>query len=312
MSNWRIEKKNLSSGKVLTSNSILQLQKLTMLLEDAIPAGRKLLKDIPVDHFKETRFIKVNILERHINRIEVIIFLLSQWEKRPSVEDSIGLIIRGCLSDVISEFYIEDLHYKVKTCPSPEEEVYLKATSSFLADHVRAGLSYNKALTDAGVFSKEYSKESIDRWKALYPPYFDTNPINYDNPLKNILPQPFPKAAQIIKSIRNSEMLQKFNLDDLYINYFYYSKYEHFGVTTNHIQNSDMNMSFYVMMESLSYVLLSCQILSIHLEDDNNKFFSQFHSEHKIDTQASEKFFSVREEFVRILNANRPEEYAEH
>lgn len=298
-----------SSGEVLNSSSILQLHQLIKLLEDVIPAGRKLLNDIPTDHFKETRFIKVNILERHINRIDVIISLLKQWEKSPFVEDSIGLIIRGCLSDVISEFYIEDLHSKVKTCPSPEEEAYLKATSSFLADHIRAGLGHNKALTDAGVFTREHSKERIDNWRALYPPYFKQEPVNYDNPQKNILPQPFPKAAQIIKLIRNSEILQKFNLDDLYINYFYYSKYEHFGVTTNHLQNSDMNMSFYFMMDSLSYVLLSCQILSVHVEDDNNKFFSQFDSEYKTDSEGSKKLFSVREEFVRILNANRPEEY---
>jgi len=207
MSDWWLEKKNLSSNKLLTANSTFQLHELIKLLEDMIPVGRKLLKDIPTDHFKESMFIKINFFERHINRIEVIIPLLKQWEKSPFIEDSIGLIIRGCLSDVISQFYIEDVHSKVKSCPSPEEDEYLKTVSSLLADHIHTGLGHIKSLTDAGVFTREYSMISIDSWRALYPPYFKKEPVNYDNPKKNILPKSYPSAANIIKLIRNSDLL---------------------------------------------------------------------------------------------------------
>ncbi len=309
MSDWWLEKKNLSSNKLLTANSTLQLHELIKLLEDMIPVGRKLLKDIPTEHFKESMFIKINFFERHINRIEVIIPLLKQWEKSPFIEDSIGLIIRGCLSDVISQFYIEDVHSKVKSCPSPEEDEYLKTVSSLLADHIHTGLGHIKSLTDAGVFTREYSMKSIDSWRALYPPYFKKEPVNYDNPKKNILPKPYPSAANIIKLIRNSDLLKKFDLDQLYICYFYYSKYEHFGATTNSLQNSDMNMSFYFMMDSLTYILLSCQLLSVHFEDANYKYYSQFNSDYKLDTEGSEKIFLIREKFLRILNTNRPAEY---
>lgn len=309
MSDWWLEKKNLSSTKLLTSNSKLQLHQLIKLLEDVIPVGRKLLKGIPTDHFKEPMFIKINIFERHINRIEVIIPLLKQWEKSPFIEDSIGLIVRGCLSDVISQFYIEDVHSKVKSCPSPEEDEYLKVATSMLADHIHTGLRHVKALTDAGIFTREYYMKSIDSWKTLYPPYFNNEPVNYDNPTKNILPKPFPQAAHIIKLIRNSELLKKFDLDLLYIGYFFYSKYEHFGATTNSLQNSDMNIAFYIMMDSLTYILLSCQLLSIHFEDANYKYYSQFNRDYKLDEEASEKLFFIREEFLRILKTNRPAEY---
>lgn len=279
------------------------------MLEDVIPVGRKLLKGIPTDHFKEPMFIKVNIFERHVNRIEVIIPLLKQWEKSPFVEDSIGLIVRGCLSDVISQFYLEDVHSNVKSCPSPEEAEYLKVASSLLADHIHSGLRHVKALTDAGIFTREHSMKSIDSWKALYPPYFKKEPVNYDNPTKNILPKTYPQPAHIIKLIRNSDLLKKFDLDQLYISYFFYSKYEHFGATTNSLQNSDMNMSFYIMMDSLTYILLSCQLLSIHFEDANNKYYRQLNSNYKLDEEGSKKLFFIREEFLRILNTDRPSEY---
>jgi len=309
MSDWWFEKKNLDSTKLLTSNSTLKLHQLIKLLEDVIPVGRKLLKGIPTDHFKEPMFIKINIFERQINRTEVIIPLLKQWEKSPFVEDSIGLIVRGCLSDVISQFYIEDVHSKVKSCPSPEEEEYLEVASSLLADHIHTGLRYVKALTDAGIFTREDSMKSIDSWKALYPPYFNKEPVNYDNPTKNILPKPFPPAAHIIKLIRNSDLLKKFDLDQLYIGYFFYSKYEHFGATTNSLQNSDMNMTFYIMMDSMTYILLSCLLLSVHFEDASYKYYRQFNLDYKLDEEGSKKFFYIRNEFLRILNTDRPAEY---
>jgi hypothetical protein len=309
MPDWYLEKINKHSTKLLTENSTLQLHQLIKLLEDMIPIGRKLLKGILTNHFKEPMFIKINVFERHINRIEVIIPLLKQWEKSPYVEDSIGLIIRGCLSDVISQFYIEDVHSKVKSCPSPEEDEYLKTTTSLLADHIHTGLSHLKSLTDAGVFTRERSMEGIDSWRDLYPPYFKKEPVNYDNPTKNILPNRYPSAAQIIKLIRNSDLLKKFDLDHLYISYFFYSKYEHFGATTNSLQNSDLNMVFYFMMDSLTYILLSCWILSIHFEEANYKYYRQFNSDYKRDSEGSEKMFFIREEFVRIVNTNRPTEY---
>src|SRR3989338_6006328 len=172
MSDWRLEKKKLSSTKLLTSNSKLQLHQL-------------------------------------IKMIEVIIPLLKQWEESPFVEDSIGLIVRACLSDVISQFYLEDVHSKVRSCPSPEEDEYLETAYSLLADHIHTGLRHIKALTDSGVFTREQGIKSIDDWRALYPPYFKNEPANYDNPTKNVLPKPYPSASQIIKLIRNSDLLKK-------------------------------------------------------------------------------------------------------
>lgn len=244
MSNRRLKQRNHSSTKLLTTNSKFQLQQAIKFLNDMVPVGRKILAKIPTEDFTEPMFVKVNMLERHMNRIEVIVPLLNQWEKSPFVEDSIGLIIRGCLSDVISHFYIEDVHSKVKSCPSAEEEEYLNTVYSLLADHIHSGVRHMKSLTDAGVFTREQSKEHIDSWKSLYQPYFKEEPINYDNPTKNILPKQYPSASQIIKLIRNSKLLKKFNLDQLYMGYFFYSKYEHFGATTNALQNTDMNMLF--------------------------------------------------------------------
>lgn len=309
MSNLRIEKRNLSSAKLLTSNSTLQLHQLTRLLEEVGPVGRKLLDSFPTNHFREPMFVKINMFERHINRIEVLIPLLKQWEKRPFVEDSIGLIIRACLSDVISQFYIEDYHSKVKSSPSSEEDEYLQVVSSLMADHIHTGLRHTKSLMEAGVFTREQCMKSIDTWRALYPTYFKNEPVNYDNPTKNVLPKQYPSASQIIKLIRNSDLLKKFDLDTLYVSYFFYSKYEHFGATTNSLQNTDLNMLFYFMMDSFTYILLSCQLLSAHFEDANYKFYSQFDGDYEFNTEGSEKIFSIREEFLLILNSNRPAEY---
>lgn len=63
------------------------------------------------------------------------------------------------------------------------------------------------------------------------------------------------------------------------------------------------------MMDSLSYIMLSCQLLSVHIEDANYKYHKQFNIDHKLDSEVSNKIFSIRGEFISMVNENRPAEY---
>lgn len=279
----------------LSSELQNKLYQLIELLETVISTGKSVISKIPVNLFKEPMFIRVNLFHRYINRIEVLIPLLKEWEKNINVEDSIGIIIRACLVDVISQFYLEEFHSKVNTCPSEEEDKYLQVARDLLADHIFSGVKYLKTLKDASVFTNAYYKESIDEWKRLYPPYFKNEVINYDKPTQNIAANPFPPPIQILKEIRNSDLLKRQNPDQIYMSYFFYSKYEHFGVTTNSLQTKDINMSFYFMMDSMTYILFGCWLCCAHFENADAKLKDD-----------SEKIHSIREEFIRIVNVNHP------
>lgn len=279
----------------LSSELQNKLYQLIEILETVISTGKSVISNIPVNHFKEPMFIRVNFFNRYINRIEVLIPLLKQWKKNINVEDSIGIIIRSCLVDVISQFYLEEFHSKVKVCPSEEEDKYLQVARDLLADHIFTGVKYFKTLKDVSVFTNSYYKKSIDEWKRLYPPYFKNEAIDYDKPTQNIAANPFPLPLQILKEIRNSDLLKRQNPDQIYMSYFFYSKYEHFGVTTNSLQTKDINMSFYFMMDSLTYILFGSWLCCAHF----------VHADAKL-KEDSEKIYSLREEFVRIVNDNHP------
>lgn len=289
--------------KPLTLEVQTKLYKLISLLVEFTPICRSVLDSIPVNSFKEPMFIRVNLFQRYINRIEVIITLLKQWEQNPELEDSIGILIRACLADVISQFYLEDIHSKVKGCPSEEENQYLQVAKDLLADHIFSGVNYFKTMKDASVFTNKYYKKSIDEWKTLYPAYFKNEAIDYDKPTKNIAAKAFPSPIKILKNIRHSEIFKRHNPDQLYTCYFYYSKYEHFGVTTHFLQTEDMNMSFYFMMDSMTYILLACNICYGHFQNANDKYNKNFDNNSE---ENGRKMNDIREEFVRIVNINHP------
>lgn len=283
--------------KPLTLELQTKLYQLIELLENITPIGRLTLEGFPIDHFKDPMYIRVNLFHRYINRIEVMIPLMKKWEQNPDIEDSIGIIMRACLVDVISQFYLEDIHSKVNTCPSIEETEYLQVAKDLLADHLFSGMKYLKTLKDDKVYTNEYYKESIDEWIKLYPFYFKDEQIDYDNPTKSILARAYPTPSKILKHIRQSELFKRHNPDQLYIIYFYYSKYEHFGATTNSIQTHDMNIIFYFMMDSLTYILLACLLCCGHFEHAYAKANDGF-------AEYFKKINLIREEFVRIVNIN--------
>jgi hypothetical protein len=309
MPDWMLKKESPTEAKPLTSIAQVKLYELIQLLEDLIPIGKTVVNRIPTQYFREPMFIRVNLFERYINRIEVMIPLMRQWEKNPVVEDSIGLIMRGCLVDALYQFHLDDVHSKVKSCPSPEESEYLQVASDLLADHIFSGVKYLKGAKDAGVFTNEFYKEGIDSWKEKYRKYFKNEPIDYDKPVDNITARPFPPPIKILKSIRNSEWLNRHKPDQLYMSYFFYSKYEHFGATTNALQNTDMNTLFYFMMDSMTYILLACQMACGHFENANDKYNQENKEKIYGLKEESDKIYSIREEFLRIVNTNRPAEH---
>lgn len=281
--------------KLLSSSSQIKLYQLIRLLEELQLVGDNVISHFPEGNYSFALFIRVNLFRRYIDRLKVLLPLLKIWENETYVEDSVGTIIRASLADVLMQFYLEDIHSKVKVCPSPEEDAYLRTVNALLADHIYSGIAYHKSTREAGVFNEKFYKERIDDWKRLYPMFFKDEPIDYNNPIKNISAERFPSPAFILKAIRHSEMLSKFRIDQLYIGYFFYSKYEHYGATTNSIQTTDMNILFYFMIDSLGYVLLACQLCMGHFIS-NFKIFEEEHS----------KIYSIREEFIRISNIARP------
>ena len=98
-----------------------------------------------------------------------------------------------------------------------------------------------------------------------------------------------------MKVIRNSEVLNKHNLDQIYVSYFFYSKYEHFGATTNSIQTMDADKLFYILMDSFTYILLACMLCCGHFENAFYRF-----------KEEGQKLFNLREDFIKIVNIGRP------
>src|SRR5215203_6054052 len=155
--------------KQFTPFSQMKLNQSIHILEDFVAMGKSVAVRLPTEDLQEALFIRVNLFGRYVNRIEVVIQLMKQWEKNPEFEDSIGIIIRACLADVLSQFYLEDCHSQVDNSPSPspEEKKYLESARDLLADHLFSGVNYYKSLKDGGVYSDEDYRNNINKWKEL-------------------------------------------------------------------------------------------------------------------------------------------------
>jgi hypothetical protein len=268
--------------------------KITDLLKDLVIEGRTVLGNIPEGTKSDPMFIRVNLFSRYIHRIDTIIPMIDQWDENSS--DTVGIIIRACLVDVISQFYLEHIHSKVKSIPSEEETEYLLVAHDLLADHIFSVVGYFKAMKDENAIDSIEYKESIDDIRKLYNKFFKDEAINYENPKKSMKANSFPKPRAILKTLRKSDLLNRHEIDSLYLSYFHYSKYEHFGITTIPLKSQNLNTHIEILTSSLSYILLACLICTTHFEyaDQASKISTPNRFKKSV-----EKIYSIREELVQ-------------
>jgi hypothetical protein len=148
--------------------------------------------------------------------------LLSHYEENSYFKIPIYLILRTCLSDILTYFYF--LHI-INSNSSNTLQINSKI-SGYLVDHLHRLKNDIVKKVDDGKISKEEFNEYWTLVKRLFPEFLDSN--------SELIKKEFPSFTKINCILKDNNQLKW--ITDAYDYYEYLSKFEHIGVLTNELQ----------------------------------------------------------------------------
>jgi hypothetical protein len=292
------KKRNKNIVKPLSNLNKTKLHQFRRIIKEIVEVGIKIDSRNKSGSYKEYLFVRVNLFQRFIRRLEAINILLEHLETNISIEDSIGLIIRSGLIDFLQMTYLDLLHVKFEGEKTEENEIKLsKQTRNYLAEHIRTVIGF---MNDYKYFDKfpdsikgdDKYKLGIDLLKKDYPAYFkDESIADYNKPYENFNFGKFPKNRELLKEILEFKPFDDLNVFIAYDGFHNYSKYEHFGVMTNRMQTQDTNRLMLNIFAYLHFLLLGAYMCCSHINTEI----------HNIETEVTE-IKKLNKEYVDLLN----------
>ncbi|HYG37122.1 MAG TPA: hypothetical protein VD908_00825 [Cytophagales bacterium] len=194
----------------------------------------------------------LNLLFKTNNALDTANFLFGSIIKKPRYNDSIGLILRTSLSDVISYMYI--LH---KSGGNEKQLIHWINICDY--DHIQYFWSKEKVYKKVSKVSTEEWDQMKDTLKENFPQFFDENGLPNDSIYKR-WKTPGPIALEIFESGKEKQYQY---LREAFEYYDLYSKVEHLGKATEFLIHESFHDEFKI--NSLIRIHRSFIILSFHL-----------------------------------------------
>ena len=255
--------------QLLSDEYKVKLGQLRPIISDIVKLGIKVEQQFPDSHQSELIFIRMNLFSRFIHRLKCINYLLVFIESDPTMEDNIGLIIRAGLADLIPMLYLDVVHSNIKNINDDNDEnniLHAEQTRAFLCDHIYSLMSFFKDYKSAGEYSDDQYRMMLDKLKSDHSPYFYETPMDYKNPKANVDAKRFVKNAEMIAYMRQyPQVLDNKIIHQIYEMYSYYSKYEHFGIFTNGMQNMEMDTLIFRILSCIRFFIYGIYLCCIHL-----------------------------------------------
>jgi hypothetical protein len=236
----------------LSQNNEERLDNAIKLIDKITAVGNSGLQKFPTKDYDLLIFFFINYLERFTFSLDNINILLRQYKHKPSVDTSIGLILRACLLDFMTITYLSTYFMEIKSNGEGKEK-FDKQFNSLVSDHVLNAIKYLKLCKDSGFISEVEYKEAIKNNWETYSFLFSTETVDYVNPLSKLNSQDYISPKELFTRIHNHSLTKKFS--QVYDLYTYYSKYDHFGLMTHFMQRKGPDHDFDTMTTSMMYVV---------------------------------------------------------
>ncbi len=246
------------------------IEKLKNILNDYTEICLELFRDFKKKKIGENNVFLLNIIERFYFNSLSLIPLLELFIKEPRYKLSIALILRTCLSDLLTAIYL--ITFKRTS----------KEDSKGFSNEVKAlSLEYVKAVEF--ILKQEHHFVKIHDQEEQLKNHYTTNHEYYK--LENQEYKPIN-----IKEIRSEGSQEYFSVNDIgqrltekakyerilngplkdygnvYLLYRFYSQYEHISPKSRLLLNFDSLYEFFRMIESVAYILdgtiAICQVIS--------------------------------------------------
>jgi hypothetical protein len=244
-----------------------KIEEVKTLLDDISKAAGVELKKFNAPSYEMPTFIFCNLLERAAINIITIRILIERLEKMPSIEGPIGILLRSNLLDYMIGLYLRSVIKKDLELKDGKD--YLnEAIKPIATDHIKYSLMYLKRLKDTVNCTDEMYRNGIKSLHGSYRVFFKEGEINYSKPEEMLIQSSSISPSKLFSKINTPG--QKNYTHRLYDFYQLYSKYDHFGILTNHLQARGRIASYKNLVEALKFVVQGMSIYAqlLHSESD--------------------------------------------
>jgi hypothetical protein len=251
----------------LTAEQIKFIEGSINTFEQIVFHGKHVQKITEPGSYALNTYFRICLFERFTSRLQSGSILLKEYENNPTIEDSIGLILRGSLLDFITLIYLDSYMHDVF-----DEETEIESNDkllSFFSDHIVRTVAYVNQVHRNGIRSTEERNLMIKNLYSKNSALFATDVPNLGDPLKDLkVNEHFPSPTQMLERLYKHPIAVNYKgIGDLYE---FYGKYEHFGIYTNALQTESTEYTLETMMFSFRYLIEGIFLSGTHLKNNFN------------------------------------------
>lgn len=196
-------------------------------LEKIIPLNREILNGFNgKTNLSRIQYLFMSYFRRLHDFDESLAFMLKNYSKVQNIELSIGITLRAVMLDAMYIYYF-----------TGQNENLGNAVDRFLTDHIKNSLTYLKKIKSQGEINETKYRTHVDINVKEFKPLFKNEGIDYNDPLNSLVHNDPLKQKEVEMFIFNNQYKGAVFARNLY---WFYSKYDHFGLLTHPFSNSEV------------------------------------------------------------------------
>lgn len=226
-----------------------KLKLLIQLNDEFVTVANEAKDKIPEGDYPMVDFVFIGFFNRYIDTIVSTNILLQHYKEKRNVETSIGLSLRASLLDFMIAVYFGTYELEVDSTRPETQKKFEEVITSFLCDQTKytikhLDLAYKSQIITYSVYSKAL-KNFYHKHKVFFTHFDEKN-------LSSCLKGKKFSVTDVFNRIHQDKKLKHLSL--VYDYYTFYSKYDHFGILTNSMQNMSISEEFARIRLSYNYI----------------------------------------------------------
>lgn len=226
-----------------------KLKLLIQLNDEFICIANEAKDRIPDGDYPLSDFVFIGFFNRYIDTITSTNILLQHYKEKRNVETSIGLTFRASLLDFMIAVYIGTYELEIDDIQPETQKKFDEALTNFICDQIKYSIKHLELAYKSQIITYlEYSnglKNFHDKHSAFFTHFDEKN-------LSGCLKGKKFSITDVFNRIHQNKQLK--HLSQVYDYYTFYSKYDHFGILTNSMQNMPVSEEFARIRLSYDYI----------------------------------------------------------
>lgn len=221
---------------------------------------------IPEDNYPLINYVFIGFFNRFIDTLVSTNILLRHYKEKRNVETSIGLTFRASLLDFMTVVYFGTYEQEINVEKPETQEKFDEVLTNFICDQLKYTIKHIELVYNSQIITfAEYSnmiKNFYDKHNAFFTHFDEKN-------LCTCLKGKKFSVINVFNRIHQDKKLKHFS--SVYDYYTFYSKYDHFGILTNPMQNIPISEEFARIRLSYNYIYQGLISVTLKLSETHRE-----------------------------------------